>query len=103
MGPNGEIPTERGNDCWNVQTDELMIYDVLNRIELEPTESVSNSYALLARSEETQNGCFADGSFSYSDSVTLGNDESREAVLELEIVVADGEITELDALSVEIT
>lgn len=104
MGDNGKIPTTQENGCWRVQSELISIYDLLEQRQLEPDETISNTYVLLAQkgTETAKNGCFADGTYNYIDTVLLGRNEKHEMELPVELAIKDGEFRDISAPSPEI-
>ena len=104
MGGNGQIPTTQENGCWRVQSELISIYDLLIQRQLEPDETISNTYVLLAQkgTETTKNACFADGTYNYIDTALLGRSEKHEMELAVELGVKDGEFRDISAPSPEI-
>lgn len=105
MGDNGQIPTTQENGCWRLQSEYISIYDLLEQRQLEPDETISNTYVLLTEkgTETPEKGCFAEGMYNYTDTILLGRNEEYEVDLSVELTVKDEKISDITALSTKVT
>lgn len=86
-----ETPTERDGECWRLPGDEQpRIQSILDWRDLDGGDSISETYAVYTRGEDTE--CLPEGTYTFRDVISVRS-ESNGATLALELSIGpDGDL-----------